>query len=134
MAVLSARLPSPDVCDVRMAPSSAAAEAKRLLAPTAIYQEVAEIFRALADPTRIAIVHALSHRELCTCDLAAILGSSESGVSQHLRILRSLRLVKVRRAGKYVYYMLDDAHVAAVLQLGLAHRGHDERCREVAFA
>jgi DNA-binding transcriptional ArsR family regulator len=65
------------------------------------------------------------HQELCTCDLAAVVGVSESGVSQHLRVLRSLRLVKSRRAGKFVYYTLDDAHVALLVSVGLAHQGHE---------
>jgi ArsR family transcriptional regulator, lead/cadmium/zinc/bismuth-responsive transcriptional repressor len=69
-------------------------------------------------------VHALQHHELCTCDLAAVVGVTESGVSQHLRILRTLHVVKSRRAGKFVYYSLDDAHVALLMQLGLTHQGH----------
>jgi len=95
---------------------------------------VAELFGALADPTRFALVHVLVHHELSTCDLAAIVGVSESAVSQHLRILRALRLVKARRAGKFVYYSLDDAHVAAILQMGLAHQGHDDGEPRVASA
>lgn len=129
----STRLPAPGVCSVRVL-SPAVAEVQRELAPTAIYREVAELFGALADPTRITVVHALAHRELCTCELAAIVGISESGVSQHLRILRGLRIVKARRAGKFVYYTLDDAHVVAVLQMGLAHQGHGEHGVEAASA
>jgi DNA-binding transcriptional ArsR family regulator len=63
---------------------------------------------------------------LCTCDLAAVVGVTESCVSQHLRILRALRLVKSRRAGKFVYYSLDDAHIALLLQTGLTHQGHSD--------
>jgi DNA-binding transcriptional ArsR family regulator len=96
-----------------------------LLAPDGAYVILAEFFGALADATRAKIVHLLLHQELCTCDIAAILSVSDSCVSQHLRILRSLRLVTSRRAGKYVYYRLDDAHIALLIQLGLTHQSHD---------
>ncbi|MDB5073980.1 MAG: ArsR family transcriptional regulator, partial [Chloroflexi bacterium] len=91
-----------------------------------VYGELAALFGALADPTRAKIVHALLQAELCTCDLAAVVGISESGTSQHLRVLRSLRLVKSRRAGKFVYYSLDDAHIALLVRIGLTHQGHGE--------
>jgi len=91
-----------------------------------VYQDLAELFGALADSTRVKIVHALLHQELCSCDLASVVGISKSGASQHLRVLRSLRLVKARRAGKFVYYSLDDAHITLLLQIGLTHLGHGE--------
>ena len=85
------------------------------------YIRLAETFRALGDPTRAKIVYSLLHQELCTCDLAAITGSSESSVSQHLRVLRQLRLVKSRRSGKLVFYSLDDAHIRILLSVCLSH-------------
>ena len=85
------------------------------------YFELAETFRALADSSRAKIVYSLLHQELCTCDLAAIIGSSESSVSQHLRVLRGLRLVKSRRHGKMVFYSLDDAHIRILLSVCLSH-------------
>src|SRR6516225_8684680 len=85
----------------------------------AAYVDLAQLFGALADSTRARIVHLLLHEELCTCDLAALLGVTDSCVSQHLRVLRSLRLVKPRRVGKFVYYSLDDAHIALLVQVGL---------------
>jgi DNA-binding transcriptional ArsR family regulator len=100
------------------------AVARVRLAVDETYRRVAELFGSLANPTRAKIVHALQHHELCTCDLAAVVGVTESGVSQHLRILRTLHVVKSRRAGKFVYYSLDDAHVALLMQLGLTHQGH----------
>jgi DNA-binding transcriptional ArsR family regulator len=103
------------------------AQARARLASESTYQNVAALFGALADPTRAKIVHALLRQDLCTCDLAAIVGVSESGVSQHLRILRALRLVKAHRAGKFVYYSLDDAHITLLMQVGLVHQGHGEQ-------
>jgi ArsR family transcriptional regulator, lead/cadmium/zinc/bismuth-responsive transcriptional repressor len=85
------------------------------------YFAVAETFRALADGTRAKIVYSLLQHELCTCDLAAIIGASESVVSQHLRVLRNLRLVKNRRSGKQVFYSLDDLHIRILLSVCLSH-------------
>ena len=69
-----------------------------LLLDDDLYLQLAETFRALADSSRVKIVYSLLRQELCTCDLAAITGQSESAVSQHLRVLRQLRLVRNRRA------------------------------------
>ena len=92
-----------------------------------VYFQLAETFRALADSTRAKIVYSLLRQELCTCDLAAIVGASESAVSQHLRVLRQLRLVKNRRAGKQVFYSLDDAHIRILLSVCLSHVRDAER-------
>lgn len=86
--------------------------------------EVAEIFKAMSDPTRVRILHALSHAELCVGDLAAVLGMKEPAVSHQLRLLRSLRVVRARRDGKLVYYTLDDDHVMMLFQLSMEHVGH----------
>jgi DNA-binding transcriptional ArsR family regulator len=85
------------------------------------YRELAALFGALADPTRAAIVHLLLGHELCTADIALVLGLSSPVASQHLRVLRGLRLVRIRRDGRLVLYRLDDAHVAQIVGLGLAH-------------
>ena len=81
----------------------------------------AETFQILADPTRLHIVDALRRQELCVADLAAVVGSSESAVSHHLRQLRLSRLVRTRRDGRMIYYRLDDDHVATLITIGLEH-------------
>ena len=81
----------------------------------------AEIFKMLADPNRLRLLHALSQEELCVCDLAALVDVSDSAVSHQLRLLRTARLVKYRREGKMVYYRLDDEHVDRLLLEGLRH-------------
>src|SRR5262249_5742912 len=86
---------------------------------------LAQTFQALADPTRVRMLHALSHAELCVGDLAAVLEMSESAVSHQLRLLRSLRVVRARRDGKLVFYTLDDEHVARLFQISLEHLGHE---------
>lgn len=88
------------------------------------YRRLAAVFDALGDPTRARIVHLLLLREMCTSDLAIVSGVSESAVSQHLRVLRSLGLARSRREGRVVYYSLDDEHVAALVRTGLSHLGH----------
>ena len=80
-----------------------------------------DTFRVLSNLTRLKIIHALKEEELCVCDLAALLGISESAASRELRILRSMRLVKNRREGKCVYYTLDDDHVSDIFAAGLEH-------------
>jgi DNA-binding transcriptional ArsR family regulator len=115
-----------ETCQERSIHIEDVARARSYLREDGTYSELAELFGALADPTRAAIVHILRHQELCTCDIAAVVGVTESGVSQHLRVLRSLRLVKSRRTGKFVYYSLDDAHIDLLVQIGLIHLGHEE--------
>jgi DNA-binding transcriptional ArsR family regulator len=117
---------SADLCQVDCVHPDAVRRALTWLQQPTVYQDLAELFGALAEPTRAKIVHALLHQELCSCDLAAVVGITKSGASQHLRILRGLHLVKSRRAGKFVYYSLDDAHIALLFQVGLTHLGHDE--------
>lgn len=85
---------------------------------------LAEIFKALSDPTRVRIVSLLAGYELCVCDLAAALSMSQSAVSHQLRTLRDLRLVRWRREGRQVFYTLDDEHVADLFQRGLDHVAH----------
>jgi DNA-binding transcriptional ArsR family regulator len=78
-------------------------------------ESVADVFRVLGDPTRVRLLDALTHGERCVCDLATLVGLSESAVSHQLRLLRSARLVRVRRAGRLAYYALDDHHVIGLL-------------------
>ncbi len=82
---------------------------------------LAETFRALADPTRIRIIAALSRQELCVLDLARILNMTGSAISHQLRLLRGQRLVKYRKEGKAVYYSLDDIHISHLFAEGVRH-------------
>jgi len=83
--------------------------------------QVAELFRALADPTRTRVVHALLHQDMTTSGLAALLGVNPPAVSQHLRLLRALRIVKPRREGNLVFYALDDEHIRLLITLIVSH-------------
>lgn len=82
---------------------------------------LADTFKVLGDLTRVRILDALAQSELCVCDLAALVGLSESAISHQLRLLRSLRVVRPRRAGRMVFYALDDEHVIALFEQGLRH-------------
>ena len=91
-----------------------------LVAPEAV-QGLAETFSALSDPTRVRILDVRSHGELCVCDLAAVLGLSQSAVSHQLRLLRGIRLVRPRREGRIVFYSLDDQHIISIFKQTLQH-------------
>lgn len=91
---------------------------------------LAELFKVFSDSTRIRIMCALIGEELCVCDIAELLGASQSAVSHQLRLLRANHLVRSRREGKSVFYSLDDDHVYSILHQGLDHIGHTAKGRE----
>ena len=94
---------------------------RRTLIAGASVESLAETFRVLGDATRVRILDALSRSELCVCDIARLVGLSESAVSHQLRLLRNMRLVRTRRAGRMVYYALDDQHIVRLFEQGLEH-------------
>jgi|SRR5699024_405127 len=82
----------------------------------------AQMFKALADETRVKIAYALSiENELCVCDVANIVGASEASASHHLRLLRKLGLATYRKVGKLAYYSLDDGHVEHLVRMAFEH-------------
>jgi len=82
---------------------------------------LSQLFKAMGDTTRLRIIYALDREEMCVCDLAVLLGITESAVSHQLRFLRQLHLVTNRREGPILYYRLDDDHVGQLVRLGLEH-------------
>jgi DNA-binding transcriptional ArsR family regulator len=80
-----------------------------------------QLFKAMADHTRCRILWALEKSEMCVCDLAALLGITESAVSHQLRLLRQLQLVTNRRQGPVLYYRLNDHHVHQLINVALEH-------------
>lgn len=94
-----------------------------LISP-AISDRLAQTFKAMADPTRVRILHALALAELCVCDLAALVEISDSAVSHQLGLLRALRIVRRRKAGRHVFYALEDEHIRSLIEQGLAHQTH----------
>ena len=85
---------------------------------------VSEFFKVLGDETRMKIINALSHGELCVSDIAAALEMTQSAVSHQLKLLRMAHQVKARREGKSIYYSLDDQHVIDILDEALTHIRH----------
>ncbi len=86
---------------------------------------LAETFKALSDPTRVRIISALLHDELCVYELAEAVGTSQSAVSHQLRTLREMHLVRFRKEGRHVFYTLDDDHIYDLFRQGLEHISHD---------
>lgn len=113
-----------EACDVHPFNAAAVEQAQGYIAahlPNGATRDMADMFAAFGDPTRLKLLCALVQGEMCVCDLSILLGVSPSAVSHQLRGLRALRLVKSRRDGKMVLYSLDDDHVLTLLHVGLTH-------------
>lgn len=109
------------VCEVSCIHEGKVAAARRAMKPEATLFRLAAIFKVLGDPTRTKVISALLKEELCVCDLAALIGISQSAISHQLRILRDMNLVKYRKEGRIAFYSLDDDHISAILTAGLKH-------------
>ncbi|MBO7519495.1 MAG: metalloregulator ArsR/SmtB family transcription factor [Clostridia bacterium] len=83
--------------------------------------DLAELYRIFADSTRIRILYVLFEREVCVCDIAAVLDMTVSAVSHQLRLLRGAHLVRFRRVGKVCFYSLADDHVKTIIGQGMDH-------------
>ena len=86
-----------------------------------VLYDLGDFFKILGDSTRIKILSALFQSEMCVCDIAALLGMTQSAISHQLRVLKQGRLVKHRKDGKVVYYSLDDDHINHIVDQGLTH-------------
>lgn len=106
------------------ADASSVRDARRRLIPGVAARTLAELFKALGDPTRVRMLSVLADTEVCVGDLSEALGMGQSAVSHQLRYLRELRLVRARRDGKHVFYKLDDDHVRSLFKQGLEHVIH----------
>ena len=81
----------------------------------------AELFKAFSDPTRLRILTTLAEGEICVCDIAEVLGMTQSAISHQLRLLKNTRLIRSRREGKTVFYALADSHVMSILACATEH-------------
>ena len=83
--------------------------------------DLAELFKVFADSTRMKVIYALLEDELCVCDIANIVGTTQSAISHQLRILKSSKLVKYRKEGNSIFYSLADDHVEKIFKIGCEH-------------
>ena len=93
----------------------------RVMPEDEILYDLAELFKIFGDSTRIKILYVLFESEMCVCDIAQLLGMTQSAISYQLRSLKQAKLVKYRREGKTVFYSLADGHVRTILGQGMEH-------------
>lgn len=110
-----------DICSELRFDKDKVEKIKTRLVPNVVIDGLADTFKVLSDPTRVKIVLALLGGELCVCEIAEVVGMSQSAVSHQLRKLKDLRLVKRRKSAKMVYYSLDDDHIIQLLTECMGH-------------
>lgn len=110
-----------DRCDCNIIHEEMILRAREAMPDQEDLVHLAEFFKVFGDPTRIKILSSLAEGEMCVCDIAYLLGMTQSAISHQLRTLKQARLVKNRKDGKVVYYSLDDEHVKEIINQGLVH-------------
>jgi ArsR family transcriptional regulator, lead/cadmium/zinc/bismuth-responsive transcriptional repressor len=110
-----------DVCEIECINEKTIELVKSKMLVDETFQRIANDFKIISEPTRVKILYALSQKEICVCDLAALLGMTASAVSHQLRLLRERNLVKFRKEGKMAYYSLADEHVIQLIKMGSEH-------------
>ena len=110
-----------DICEVNIIHQDKVDEVKKIMPEDGLIYDLAEPFKVFADSTRMKIIYALLEEELCVCDIANIVGTTQSAISHQLRLLKQSKLVKFRREGKIIFYSLDDDHIAEIVKKGSEH-------------
>lgn len=110
-----------EACEFMHLHTDAVEKAREAMPDEEKQYELAELFSMFADTTRIRILYALFETEMCVCDLANLLGMTQSAVSHQLALLKRARLVRPRRDGRSVFYSLADSHVRTMLDQGVEH-------------
>lgn len=121
MPELKLKKRSTDVCEVECIHDEKVESVRSVMKSDDQFFRFADMIKALGDPTRLKILYALSHEELCVCDIASLLCMSKSLISHHLRLLKTMRLVRYRREGKMAFYALDDGHIRNIFTEGFNH-------------
>jgi DNA-binding transcriptional ArsR family regulator len=112
------------ICDCNVIHNDVVEETKRQMGNEDLLNKLSEFFKILGDTTRTKILYALDKNEMCVCDIANVLGMSKSSISHQLGTLRRCGIVKCKKVGKEVFYMLDDEHVKEVFEVGIEHIEH----------
>ncbi|MCF2555369.1 ArsR/SmtB family transcription factor [Faecalicatena contorta] len=110
-----------ECCDVSCIHEDAVNKVLKKMPDEQLLSELADFYKVFGDTTRIRILCVLLESEMCVCDLAAVLGMTQSAISHQLRILKQMKLVKNRREGKAVFYSLADGHIKSIISQGMEH-------------
>lgn len=110
-----------ELCQCTVIHEDAVKSVKENIPDDGLIYDLAEFFKVFADSTRMKIIYALMEQELCVCDIANIVQTTQSAISHQLRILKQSKLVKFKKIGKVVYYSLDDEHIAQIVKKGREH-------------
>lgn len=111
----------PDCCEIVCTHEDIIQKVKTSMTDEQKLRDLADLFKLFGDATRVRILSALLQSEMCVCDLAELLGMSQSAISHQLRVLKQGKLVKNRREGKTVFYSLDDNHIGTIINQGMEH-------------
>ncbi|WP_160688433.1 metalloregulator ArsR/SmtB family transcription factor [Clostridium sp. C2-6-12] len=110
-----------EVCNCNVIHEDIVSKVREIIPEEETLYDLADLFKVLGDSTRVRILCVLFEAEMCVCDIAALLGMTQSAISHQLRVLKQARLVKYKKEGKVVYYSLDDEHVKSIFDQGLIH-------------
>lgn len=110
-----------DCCSEKKIHEEIVIKTKNEMPDEEVLADLSDLFRVFGDTTRVKIIFALFSNEMCVCDIAELLGMTQSAISHQLRVLKNARLVKFRKDGKTVFYSLDDEHISGILKYGLEH-------------
>ncbi len=113
-----------EVCDCNVIHENVVEDVKSKMLDNEFITEISTFFKILGDNTRVKILFALNHNEMCVCDIANVLNMTKSSISHQLSYLKDLNIVKSRKSGKEVYYSLDDEHVKEVFEVAISHIEH----------
>lgn len=110
-----------ECCDVTCIHNEVVQKVLKKMPEENLLSELADFYKVFGDATRIKILCVLLESEMCVCDLAAVLGMTQSAISHQLRVLKQMKLVKNRREGKTVFYSLADGHIQLIISQGMEH-------------
>lgn len=113
-----------EVCDCNVIHENVVEDVKSKMLDNEFITEISTFFKILGDNTRVKILFALDHNEMCVCDIANVLNMTKSSISHQLSYLKDLNIVKSRKSGKEVYYSLDDEYVKEVFEVAISHIEH----------